>query len=98
MITNQTNQYLVSISNKQPLKVKGRVQNYDSGRKKIEIKKEIRIIYGLLNENEIDYSMEHYSDVTEAVERLKEIYEAYGVIPTLLHFQKNVKEVQNDKA
>ncbi len=78
--------------------INGKVQNYDNGRKKIEVKKEIKLIFDLLNRNRSFYSMEHYTDLSKTIERLKEIYEDYGSAPILLHFQNNLKEGQNGKA
>ena len=81
-----------------PIKIKGKVKNYDNGRKKIEIKKEIRVIYSLTNQEDTSYLMEHYSELNDAIERLREIYEGSGRVPTLLGFKKEIKEGQNDNA
>ncbi|MBI4154879.1 hypothetical protein HY498_02225 [Candidatus Woesearchaeota archaeon] len=79
-----------------PLIVKGSVQNYDNGRKKIEIKKEIRLIFDSFDDNETFYSMEFHKDIEKAIERLKQIYEETGQIPLLLNFRRGTDVFPNN--
>lgn len=74
------------------IKVKGVVQRYDSGRKKIEVKKEIKQIFNISEESNLHYIMEHHQDIEKAVERLKEIYNETKQLPIFLNFKKTNEE------
>lgn len=69
-------------------KVKGLVQNYDNGRKKIEVKKEIKLLCGLLHELDFSYIMEHHLSLEKAIESLRINFEKTGQVPVLLSFEK----------
>jgi len=77
------------------IRVKGIVQKYDSGRKKIEVKKEIKQIFNISEESNLNYIMEHYYDLEKAIDRLKEIFEETKQLPVFLNFQK-IKGEQNE--
>ena len=76
------------------IKIKGTVQKYDNGRKKIEVKKEIKQIFDILDESDLFYIMECHYDLEKAIERLKEIHHETGQLPVFLNFKK-IKEEQN---
>lgn len=76
------------------IKVKGVIQNYDNGRKKIEVKKEIKQIFDMQEDSYLEYVMEYHYDIEKAIERLKEIYNEKGKVPVLLNFEKF--EVENE--
>ena len=74
------------------IKVNGIVQRYDNGRKKIEVKKEIKQIFDLFDDANFRYVMEHHYSIDKAINRIKEIYERTGKIPVLLNFEKFKEE------
>lgn len=76
------------------ISVKGVIQNYDNGRKKIEVKKEIKQLFELVEDAQFYYVMEHHFELEKAIERLKEIYNENGKVPLLLNFLKF--EVENE--
>ena len=75
---------------KKPIVVKGHIQVYDGGRKKIEIKKEIKSIFNVLDEPSVYYEMEYDFNFNKLVERLKDIYEKTGQLPIFLNFKREL--------
>ena len=75
---------------KKPIVVKGHIQVYDGGRKKIEIKKEIKSIFNILDEPSVYYEMEYDFNFNKLVERLKDIYEKTGQLPIFLNFKREL--------
>ncbi len=76
--------------------IKGAVQKYDNGRKKIEVKKELKQIFDILEDSNFLYIMEYHFELEKAINRLREIYQETKQIPVFLNFQKRIEE-QNDE-
>ncbi|MBI4154830.1 hypothetical protein HY498_01950 [Candidatus Woesearchaeota archaeon] len=70
--------------------VSGNVQKYNTTRRKIEVKKEIRDRFPVLNDNskEIFYFMEHYAILDQLLHRVLEIKKETGELPLIMGFQK----------
>jgi len=69
--------------------VSGMVQKYNTTRRKIEVKKEIRDRFPVLNDNnkEISYFMEHYADLDQLLHRVLEIKKETGELPLIMRFK-----------
>ena len=78
------------------ISVSGIVQKYNTTRRKIEIKREIRDRFPILKDNtvELAYVMEHHTELHELLERILQIRGETGELPTILSFRKylNVSE------
>ena len=72
--------------------IKGAVQKYDNGRKKIEVKKELKQIFDILEDSSLFYVMEYHLDIEKAINRLREIYQETKQLPVFLNFQKIMGE------
>src|SRR3989344_8685765 len=78
------------------ISVSGNVQKYNTTRRKIEIKREIRDRFSILkeNSNNVLYLMEHHADLHELLERILQIKHETGELPLLMHFRKEkTKEI-----
>ena len=76
------------------ISVSGTVQKYNTTRRKIEIKKEIRERFPILKDNfsEVAYIMEHHAELHELLERILQIKSETGELPALIRFRKQLEE------